>query len=451
MLIPLIFIQSVSALTIALGSALFLLLFWQSAGPGARRSLGTLTTVFALMVVARLADLLPSLRWIAAIADLFTGVLLLRRAWALWPDRHNLSQSFALLRRGLGPTEIADAAGRFDALFSNAGLGIALRDAVSGQVLECNARYLEIVGRRHQSLLRGGGTDWTKSEFVPQETDLRGDLVNRVIPSYELTKQILLPDGSDRWVRVWATLANAGSKTMDVLADVDLEMRASVDRDQYLARLELLNRELEGFAYACAHDLKSPLRRIRQRLQLALGMQGDEQVHKIREAIGMGDRLSDFIEQLLEYGRLDRDSDMTLMGVSVTAIAESIAYQFEGEATFKIDQQLPKIRCNPVQLERLFANLYGNSVKHGGPGTEITVSFAGKSGKSAVIEVSDNGPGIDGALADSLFQLFVRGENSTGAGLGLAICQKIAVAHGGKIALAPTENGACFRIHLPLV
>lgn len=448
---PLSLIQTIAAAAIALGSALFLLLFWQSIGAGSRRPLGVLTAVFALMVVARVSELFPGLQWIAAIADLATGILLLWRAWLLWSDRHRLSRPFALLRQGLGPAQIADAAERYKALFANAGLGIALRDSATGQVCECNTRYLEIVGRRQQSLLRNGAHTWTKAEFQATEAELRGRLINREIPSYELTKQIMLPDGSDRWVRVWATLANAGSKTMDVLADVDREMRASLDRDQSLARSEALNREMEAFVYACAHDLKSPLRRILQRLQLALGLSGAEQITKIREAISMGDRLNNFIEQLLEYGRLDRDSDLTMMAVPISEIAQSVAYQHEGEARFVIDPNLPKVRCNPSQIERLFANLYSNAIKHAGSAVVITVTGR-VDGKFAAIDVADNGPGIDDGLSQSLFQLFVRGEDSTGAGLGLAICQKIAIAHGGKIALVPTNSaGACFRIHLPLV
>ena len=452
---PLPLIQTIAAATIAAGSGALLYLFCQSSSGAkqSRRALGSLSLILAAMAIGRVSELRwwgIELPWLAAIADLVVGIAILWRVVALWPDRHRLARSVRMLREGRGPADIADAASRYQSLFGSAGLGIALRDADSGAVIDCNPRYLEIVGRRQQSLLRCGGQEWTKPEFVEVEAEHRRRLIAREVTGYELTKQIVLPDGSCRWVRVWAALANAGSKTMDVLADVDREMRASIERDQSLARLEVLNRELEGFAYACAHDLKSPLRRIRQRLQMALGMAGDEQTAKIHEAIGMGDRLNDFIEQLLEYSRLDRDSDLTMMAVPIAEIAQSIAGQYEDEAHFVIDPDLPKVRCNPSQIERLFANLYGNAIKHGVG--EVIITVTGHiEGKFAAIDVADNGPGIDEGLAHTLFQLFVRGEDSTGAGLGLAICQKIAVAHGGRIALVPSTNGACFRIHLPLV
>ena len=448
-MLPLSFLQTVATFLIAIGSSLFLWICWQGATLDERRSVRTLSVLFLLMFTARLCELIPTGRWASVWADIGVGGILLWRAWVLWPDRRRVSRALALFHQG-NPGQIADAAGRYNALFSRAGLGMALRDADSGQVIECNPRYLEILGRKQQSLLRNGGREWTKVEFQVIENEHRRRLINREVDSYELTKQIILPDGSFRWVRVWATLANAGSKTLDVLADVDREIRAGQERDQSLLRLESLNRELEGFVLACAHDLKAPLRRIRQRMQSALSLEGFERDKKIQEAIAMADRLMAFIEQLLEYGRLDRDSDLTMMAVSISEIAQAVAYQYEGEAQFQIDLELPGVRCNPSQIERLFANLYGNAIKHGDGNPVITVTGHADD-HFAIIRVTDNGPGIDEGLESSLFQSFIRGENSTGAGLGLAICQKIAIAHKGKITLVPSKQGAVFDLYLPLV
>lgn len=449
---PLSLAQTIAAAMIAIESSALLYLCRRLSFEGglSRRVLSSLSLILTAVAIGRVSELhfwRIDIHWVAAIADLTVGIVILWQMASLWTDRRRLAQSVKMLQ-GRNPAAIADAVSRYQSLFDSAGLGIALRDTSSGAVIECNPRYLEIVGRRQQSLL--GGELWTKPEFAQTEAQYRRRLIDGEIKNYELTKQIILPDGSLRWVRVWSALANAGSKTMDVLADVDREIRAGLERDQSLAQLEALNRELEGFAYACAHDLKSPLRRMRQRLQIALGLEGDALLAKIRETISIADHLTDFIEQLLEYSRLNRDEDLTLMPGSITEIAQAVAYQFEDEARFEIDSDLPRIRCSPPQIERLFANLYGNAVKHAGVGVLITVTGRVK-GAFAEIDVIDNGPGVSKGLSHNLFQPFVRGEESTGVGMGLAICQKIVAAHGGMITLIPSKGGAHFRMHLPLV
>jgi two-component system OmpR family sensor kinase len=106
------------------------------------------------------------------------------------------------------------------------------------------------------------------------------------------------------------------------------------------------------------------------------------------------------------------------------------------------------------ELHRLALNLVQNALMHTPPGTYVTVS-ARRSGHDAVIEVSDDGPGIPPRLRERIFDRFVRGEGdrsgTAGSGLGLSIVRAVADSHGGRVELHTSESGgARFVVRLPL-
>jgi signal transduction histidine kinase len=106
------------------------------------------------------------------------------------------------------------------------------------------------------------------------------------------------------------------------------------------------------------------------------------------------------------------------------------------------------VRGNPVTLGQLFLNLLINAHQFQPDGGRIEV-VACTGGRSAVVSVSDEGPGIDPEVLSRIFEPFVSTRGSTG--LGLSVCHAIALAHGGNIT-AENRNGggACFRVVLPL-
>jgi signal transduction histidine kinase len=108
-------------------------------------------------------------------------------------------------------------------------------------------------------------------------------------------------------------------------------------------------------------------------------------------------------------------------------------------------------RWDRTRVEQLVSNLVGNAVKHGGRG-DITVTAEAGDG-TAVVTISDTGPGIPQAEQARVFDAFAQGTGaaSGGLGLGLYIARSIAAAHGGRISLASAPGcGTSFRIELPL-
>ena len=105
---------------------------------------------------------------------------------------------------------------------------------------------------------------------------------------------------------------------------------------------------------------------------------------------------------------------------------------------------------DPAALRRLFANLLVNAVRYG---DRARIGWSELDG-TIVVTIEDDGPGVDPAESERLFEPFVRGEPSRnrgtgGTGLGLAIVRAIATRHGGRVAFDQSAHGARIRVVLP--
>jgi len=164
------------------------------------------------------------------------------------------------------------------------------------------------------------------------------------------------------------------------------------------------------------------------------------------------------VEGLLEVAKLQAGGpELARERVEATALVSSAVAALEVQAheagvTLNVTTDgLPAVRGDPDKLAQLFTNLIDNAVKHSPRGASVAVRGAREDGQ-AVVRVRDSGSGLPGGAQTRLFRRFYRGENAQrdGAGLGLAIAQAIAVAHGGAItARNIEEGGAEFTVRLP--
>lgn len=214
------------------------------------------------------------------------------------------------------------------------------------------------------------------------------------------------------------------------------------------------NDDLERFAFAAAHDLQEPLRKIALLLDLHLRGFEDappEDLIKVREAAR---RARAMVSGLLRHASVSSAGLETERVELESLIADAFRHEAgagEGGETIDI-AALPAVMGDRTMIAQLFANLLSNAVKY--QGTEpLHVRIAQRSGEDElVITVSDNGRGVDPALVEDIFKPFVRGrrKSETGVGLGLSLCRMIVSRHGGRIwAEAPEEGGARFCVALP--
>ncbi|MEG8037896.1 ATP-binding protein [Sphingomonas sp. LR60] len=154
----------------------------------------------------------------------------------------------------------------------------------------------------------------------------------------------------------------------------------------------------------------------------------------------------------LVFARDDAAATM-MVRLDLASLIDSLVYDLKDTGAAVESSGGPRaiVRGDSGALRRLFANLVENAMRYG---ERATVGWTVDDGR-VTVTIDDIGPGIDPALAEHLFQPFVRGDPSRnrmtgGTGLGLAIVRTIATAHGGAVTLGNGPTGAQARVVLPL-
>lgn len=198
---------------------------------------------------------------------------------------------------------------------------------------------------------------------------------------------------------------------------------------------------------AIAHDLRTPLTRLRFRAEQAPAAVRDRMAADIEE-------MDALIAQAMAYVRGEATPDQR-QTFDLDALAADCAGGFSetgGAVAFDGGGALP-VRADPAALRRALGNLIANAVKYGGAAR--VKAFAGDG--RAVVTVEDDGPGLPDEELEAVFEPFHRAERSRsretgGAGLGLTVARQAARAHGGDVTLTNrSDGGLTARLELPLL
>jgi light-regulated signal transduction histidine kinase (bacteriophytochrome) len=279
---------------------------------------------------------------------------------------------------------------------------------------------------------------------------LSGSLVLFVL-LYEITK-------------LYAQLVRAVFARAELLAILDKKNQALEASNAELAQRsqELMrsNAELEQLTYISSHDLQEPLRMVASYLQLLEQRYGgrlDSDAHEFIEfAVDGARRMQALIDDLLAFSRVGTRAQplqpTDCMAVVETAI-RSVRVAIKESGTRITYDPLPTVTGDATQLMQLFQNLIVNAIKfRRDQGPEIHIHAEPEDGFWR-FSVQDNGIGIAPEYFDRIFVMFQRLHSRStypGTGIGLAICQKIVMRHGGRIWVESTPGtGSTFQFTLP--
>lgn len=265
----------------------------------------------------------------------------------------------------------------------------------------------------------------------------RGELVNRTKDGRDVPVVLTITAVRDESGEVVGYVSNA----MDVG-----ELRSLRER---VAQSEALA-QLGQMASVVAHEIRNPLGSI---VLAARQLGGGELPEDDRRLVlkilrDESQRLSETLTNFLTYAR-PRDlkaarSDLNALAADVVRIMDAGGARFET----RLDPELAPFRFDPEQVRQVVWNIALNAVQAADGRGTVRLS-TGRRGGMAFLTVADQGPGIDPAALEDLFQPF-KTTKSHGTGLGLAIADRIVRAHGGRIeAENPPGGGAAFTVFLP--
>ncbi len=278
------------------------------------------------------------------------------------------------------------------------------------------------------------------------------------------------------WLQISETLVQLNGKTMidGLVIDITEQKQTAAALQslnqtleqrvqQRTSRLEMLNKELEMFAFSVSHDLRTPIRQIdgfatllKQQLQL---ITSDANVlHYLQQINRLTERAGTMIDDLLQFSRTGR-AQMQYITVNMERLVQEakrqVISQFPGRNIYWQIASLPPVRGDRNLLRQVWQNLIENAVKYTSSCAQAEITIGSQLGEGEIIFfVGDNGIGFEEDNAQRLFGVFQRlanAEDFEGTGIGLANVQRVIYRHGGRLwAEGKLDAGATFYFSLPL-
>ncbi|WKL48097.1 CHASE3 domain-containing protein [Flavobacterium pectinovorum] len=304
---------------------------------------------------------------------------------------------------------------------------------------------------------------------------MEGIINNKQLPF--IYYKITLPNNEIRYFKSTGKLLTDQQGSQILLGinfDITDEHLLNIELQERNRELEKSNQELASFNHVASHDLQEPLRKIQTFIsrvsdadKAVLSDSAKDYISKIEVS---AKRMRVLIDDLLLFSRTNTTKKefikSNLNELLENAKSELTEIIDEKKATITVSK-LPKLDVIPYQIEQLFINLIGNSLKYSQPDIRpeidiVTEKVSSKdypdllepnSKKFYKITFSDNGMGFDSQFKETIFILFQRLHSKTdypGTGIGLAICKKIVENHKGYITADSTlGKGSVFTVFLP--
>lgn len=330
-------------------------------------------------------------------------------------------------------------------VLETAGIGIWLWDlTTNGIVWDDTMIDLYQLEKREQPLTY---EDWRRAVHP----DDIGDIEQRMLAAthgdryFKTEIRVPLRDGSMRYIKSAAEIFYTDAGEPLRMRGANWDITEEKLREQ---ELERSNRDLERFAYVASHDLKAPLRGIRQ---LASWIEEDlpEPPETVRNHINMMNkrvaRLEHLLEDILAYSRSGSDTHDPIEEVDFDSLIREMFDSLCPDDTLRVNmtgiraQKVP----SPVKLSQVLQNLLSNAIKHRGDNSEhLLVTIAEENGRVS-IEVMDQNPQIPEEYRQRIFEMFqtLRPRDQVeGSGMGLAIAERIVNGMGGSLTYRPAPT-----------
>ena len=334
---------------------------------------------------------------------------------------------------------------RLRSIFASLGDAVVAVDQ-AGEVVATNAAYDRLFGGQAGDIIPEdlAGVPLPLSDRPTQQA-ARGE-------RFRMEFAVTADDGSRRWFEAVAEPLTGADRTWSGV----IAIRDVSDRTMRLS--------LERLMAAAGHELKTPMAALHGFLQLierslgSAGSTGGDLSLYTSRALAQTRRMGQLVERLFDVSRIQSGQlELVLEPIDLVEVVRRAIDVSEGlrEAppiTLSVAPRSLGLIGDHGRLEQVFVNLLGNAVEHAAATPTIDVSIR-RSGRTAIVVVRDQGPGISSKELPLVFQPYVRlgGPQSTGLGLGLFLAREIVTSHGGSIDIAShRRQGTTITVRLPI-
>ncbi len=381
---------------------------------------------------------------------------------------------------------------RFRKIFEGGALGMAFLN-LSYKFERVNATLCAMLGYEEAELIGLTFVDITHPDSIDQDLQRVAQLLRGQIPYYKTEKRYLRKDGAILWGSVTASVIyDENGKPLYfivMIEDITDQKRAGAEKEQLEAQL-LHAQKMEALGTlvaGVAHEINNPVNKIMFDLPLLQKvwtdvipiLEEEEKRMPTRKYGGLtcnflkgnlpqlisdmemaANRVAKTVSNLKSYTKQSSITDKTVIEINTAVhnalrLIETTVRKANITLEMKMAKKSPEIEGNLQSIEQIVMNIAINAIQavdHGGGAIRITTSLQKRRGK-ACVTIADNGPGVDPAIIDKLFDPFVTTRQAEGGtGLGLPITYNLVQAHGGEITFASKQGaGTTFTVTFPAV
>lgn len=309
----------------------------------------------------------------------------------------------------------------------------------------------------HQTRVTVEGLGQAEAIVVAQDRTLTDAAASDLTRRFDM---LLLGGLATMWMLLLPLAGRLGSGLEERTHQLEAQ-RAELERllageQETRRRVEELARMKDAFLSAVSHELRTPLTVVTGMLMTLQrhgeALPAERQRDMLARAERSAHKLEELLKGLLELNRHDQDP-----GPARRERVELLSVVNEARAhlpphALELDLQVPDVMANPVQLERVVANLVGNAVRHA-PGSPIHITSMAVD-DAVELQVADRGPGVPDELKQAIYEPFRQGalndSHAPGTGIGLSLVRRFVSAHEGCTWISDRPGGgAVFHVRLP--
>jgi signal transduction histidine kinase len=347
------------------------------------------------------------------------------------------------------------------------GPGVAAVIGVDADLIPGRTRHLMLAGLATglvSAIVATGLLLLALSAFVTKPMSRLLATIRGISVSGDLSQRVEIDSADELGVvaqafnRMTEDLRRSTTSVDNLNREIAVRLAAEEGQAALIARINHINKELQDFAYVVSHDLKAPLRGIKNLAQWIcedcapkLDDQNKEQLGLLMSRV---DRMHQLIDGVLRYSRAGR-ADEEKTDVDLNRLLPEIIDTLEPPKHIRIlvEGTLPTIPCGRTHITQVFQNLLSNAIKYMDKPEGVVRVTCSQSDNEWSFSVIDNGPGIAESDFERIFRLFGtlnQKDSYESTGIGLTVTKKIVEQYGGRIRIeSKVGEGSAFIFTLP--